>query len=79
DDDQLLYLDRAAGQTLLFADRRLSQRFIAERTQAVLGQVLGRSAAAAQSQLGSAPAPAPPAVGATAEARDYSPLVDEDD
>ncbi|WP_201247109.1 hypothetical protein [Halochromatium salexigens] len=63
-DDQLLYLDRAADQTLLFADRRLSQRFIAERTQAVLGQVLGRSAAAAQSQLESAPAAAPSAAGA---------------
>ncbi|MEA1052820.1 hypothetical protein U5801_23850 [Lamprobacter modestohalophilus] len=53
-DNQLLYLDRAADQTLLFADRRLSPRFIAERTQAVLGQVLGRSAAAPQSQLESA-------------------------
>ncbi|MFP4280641.1 MAG: hypothetical protein ACLFQI_11675 [Halochromatium sp.] len=52
-DDQLLYLDRAADQTLLFADRRLSPHFIAERTQAVLGQVLGRSAAAPQSQLAS--------------------------
>ncbi|MBK5939316.1 hypothetical protein [Halochromatium roseum] len=50
-DDQLLYRDRAADQTLLFADRRLSRRFIAERTQAVLGQVLGRSAAAPRSRL----------------------------
>ncbi|MEA3643868.1 MAG: hypothetical protein VBE63_28660 [Lamprobacter sp.] len=63
-DDQLLYLDRAADQTLLFADRRLSPHFIAERTQAVLGQVLGRSAAAAQSQLASAPVTASTAAGA---------------
>jgi hypothetical protein len=41
--DELLYLDREADRTLLFADRRLSPRFLSERTQAVLAQVLGRA------------------------------------
>ena len=53
-DDQLLYIDRVADQTLLFADRRLSPRFIAERAQALLGQVLGQSTALPQSRLESA-------------------------
>ncbi len=48
-DGEVLYLDRAADRTLLFADRRLSQRFIAERTQTVLGQVLGRAPPGASS------------------------------
>ncbi|MFW6258783.1 MAG: hypothetical protein ACOC26_04750 [Halochromatium sp.] len=56
--DELLYLDRAADQNLLFAARRLSPRFIAERAQALLGQVLGRSTPLPQSRLESAPAPA---------------------
>lgn len=41
--EEVLYLDRAADQTLLFADRRLTRPFIAERAQAALGQVLGQS------------------------------------
>ncbi len=49
--DELLYLDRAAEQTLLFADRRLSKAFIAERAQAALGQVLGYAAPAGARQL----------------------------
>jgi len=49
--DEVLYLDRVADQTLLFADRRLSQRFIAERAQAALGQVLGRAPSLPQSRL----------------------------
>ncbi len=49
--DEVLYLDRAADQTLLFADRRLSRPFIAERAQAILGQVLGSAAPAPQSLL----------------------------
>jgi hypothetical protein len=39
--DEVLYLDHAADRTLLFADRRLSKHFIAERAHAALGQVLG--------------------------------------
>jgi hypothetical protein len=39
--NEVLYLDRAASRTLLFADRRLSKAFIAERAQTVLGRVLG--------------------------------------
>lgn len=49
--DDLLYLDRAVDQTLLFADRRLSRRFIAERAQAALGQLLGRAPPAPRSRL----------------------------
>ena len=49
--DEVLYLDRVADQTLLFADRRLSHRFIAERAQAALGQVLGRAPPLPQSRL----------------------------
>jgi hypothetical protein len=49
---EVLYLDRRADQTLLFASRRLSPRFIAERAQAVLGQVLGQATPAPQSPLG---------------------------
>jgi hypothetical protein len=50
--DEVLYLDRAAHQTLLFADRRLSKAFIAERAQAALGQVLGYGAPSVPRQLG---------------------------
>lgn len=50
--DEVLYLDCHADQTLLFAGRRLSQRFIAERAHVLLGQVLGRRAQAPQSQIG---------------------------
>jgi hypothetical protein len=49
--DDVLYLDREADQTLLFADRRLSKRFIAERAQAALGQVLGQAPPAAPVKL----------------------------
>jgi hypothetical protein len=50
--DEVLYLDREADRDLLFADRRLSRRFIAERAQAALGQVLGHAAPAPRSRLG---------------------------
>jgi hypothetical protein len=50
--DEVLYLDHAAHQTLLFADRRLSKAFIAERAQAALGQVLGYGAPSVPRQLG---------------------------
>lgn len=62
--DEVLYLDRPADQTLLFADRRLSPRFIAERAQAALGQVLGRSAPLPQSRLEPAQRGASSAAGA---------------
>jgi hypothetical protein len=51
--DEVLYLDRAADRTLLFADRRLSKAFIAERAQAALGQVLGLTESGAPRRLGS--------------------------
>jgi hypothetical protein len=56
--DEVLYLDRAACGTLLFADRCLSKAFIAERAQAALGQVLGYgepTAAASPRQRGPDP------------------------
>ena len=62
--DEMLYLDRAANQTLLFADRRLSQRFIAERAHAVLGQVLGHAPRAPQSRLAHSVPATPPAAAA---------------
>jgi hypothetical protein len=37
----LLYLDRAAEQNLLFAERRLSPSFLAQRSRASLGECLG--------------------------------------
>ncbi len=40
--DDLLYLDANAHQGLLFGERRLSRDFIAQRSRAVLGQVLGK-------------------------------------
>lgn len=40
----ILYQDGAAHRHLLFGERRLSRDFIAHRSQAVLGQVLGRVA-----------------------------------
>lgn len=40
----LLYLDQTAQQGLLFAERRLSSEFLAERTRVALGQCLGREA-----------------------------------
>lgn len=49
--EEVLYLDREADQKLLFADRRLSQHFITERTQAVLGQVLGHSPPSSSAKL----------------------------
>lgn len=39
--DDLLYLDRAANENLLFAERRLSREFLAQRTRVVLGACLG--------------------------------------
>ena len=37
----LLYLDQAAHQNLLFAERRLSRDFLAQRTRVALGECLG--------------------------------------
>ena len=37
----LLYLDRAAHENLLFAERRLSHAFLAQRTRLALGECLG--------------------------------------
>ena len=39
----LLYLDRAAHENLLFAERRLSPEFLARRTRLALGECLGYS------------------------------------
>lgn len=50
--EDVLYLDRAAHRTLLFADRRLSNAFIARRAHAALGQVLGYSEQSAPRRLG---------------------------
>jgi hypothetical protein len=41
--EDLLYLDANAHQALLFGERRLSRDSIAQRSRAVLGQVLGKS------------------------------------
>jgi hypothetical protein len=49
--DELLYLDRASDQELLFAERRLSKEFIGERARTVLGEVLGRAAPRARERL----------------------------
>jgi hypothetical protein len=49
--DQVLYQDRQAIQGLLFAERRLSASFIAERSRQLLGQVLGTE------EMGADPAP----------------------
>jgi hypothetical protein len=48
--EQILYQDRRANRELLFAERRLCPTFIAERSQQILGQVLGMD--------GTAPRPA---------------------
>ena len=39
----LLYLDHTAAQNLLFAERRLSRDFLAQRTRVALGECLGYS------------------------------------
>nr|WP_242482527.1 hypothetical protein [Thiocystis violacea] len=38
---QILYQDREATQTLLFRDRQLSKAMIAERSQRIVGRILG--------------------------------------
>ena len=65
--DEVLYLDRAACQTLLFADRRLSETFIAERAQAVLGQVLGYGEQSPPRRLGGGAEQAPDAAASDCE------------
>ena len=65
--EEVLYLDRAAHQTLLFADRRLSKAFIAERAQAALGQVLGYGEPAAPRRLGGSAGQAPESTGSENE------------
>ena len=57
--EDVLYLDRAAHRTLLFADRRLSKAFIARRAHAALGQVLGYGEPSAPRRLGGSTEPAP--------------------
>jgi hypothetical protein len=47
----LLYLDRAAEQNLLFAERRLSPAFLAERSRAALGDCLGYASTEAERRL----------------------------
>jgi hypothetical protein len=49
--NQVLYQDHQAIQGLLFAERRLSASFIAERSRQLLGQVLGTE------EMGADPAP----------------------
>jgi hypothetical protein len=49
--DQVLYLDGTAQRDLLFADRRLSKDFIAERAQRALGHLLGQAAPQAARRL----------------------------
>ena len=39
----LLYLDHAAAQNLLFAERRLSREFLTQRARVALGECLGYS------------------------------------
>lgn len=41
--DQLLYRDHDACEGLLFAERRLSKRYIAERSRVLLGRLLGKA------------------------------------
>jgi hypothetical protein len=65
--EDVLYLDRRAHRTLLFADRRLSKAFIAERAHAALGQVLGYSEPTAPRQLGGSTEPAPKATASDSE------------
>lgn len=40
---EILFQDREASQTLLFGERRLSPALIAERSKALLGEILGRA------------------------------------
>ncbi|TVQ92371.1 MAG: hypothetical protein EA400_03930 [Chromatiaceae bacterium] len=65
--EELLYLDREADQTLLFADRRLSKAFLGERAQVALGRVLGYAEPPAPRLLGHALRTTPDAPGATSE------------
>lgn len=41
--EQMLYLDADALDGLLFAERRLSKRYIAERSRVLLGRLLGKA------------------------------------
>jgi hypothetical protein len=54
--DDILYLDREADRTLLFAERRLSPDFISQRSRMALGEVLGRGGAPSQARLAPASA-----------------------
>lgn len=65
--EDVLFLDQAADQTLLFAERRLSQAFLGERTQAALGRVLGYAEPPAPRRLGHARHPAADPTGAASE------------
>lgn len=62
--EEVLYLDTETDQTLLFVDRRLTPDFIAERTQAVLGQMLRRSSTPSPAKLEQAVSVEAAAVGA---------------
>lgn len=65
---EVLYLDREAEQTLLFADRRLSKAFIAERAHTALGQVLGVDEPPAPRRLDGGTKQAPDATGSDSKA-----------
>lgn len=65
---EVLYLDRDAHGTLLFADRRLSQAFIGERAHAALAQVLGYDGGSAPRRLEAHGEPAPGHAGTDSEA-----------
>jgi hypothetical protein len=54
---QVLYRDPLATDRLLFADRTLSPALIAERSQQLLGQVLGREPRGGTARVGTASAP----------------------
>jgi hypothetical protein len=48
---QILFQDREALQALLFRERRLSPALIAERSKALLGRILSRTASQAEASL----------------------------
>jgi hypothetical protein len=59
---ETLFQDRAALQTFLFQDRRLSKAQITQRSKQVLGEYLGERATTSETGLSGPPAAiAPPA------------------
>lgn len=55
DPEQLIYRDRDAVDGLLFAERRLSKQLTADRSRALLGQILGKAALPAGSETPAMP------------------------